>query len=173
MVDGRSIPSVFLQQQRASLLFQIHGLFTTDPSITLSEFGISRLPQNGKSEMGEDAVLMNNGPGMWLFESRERPQASTLQRLRQIIAGSDVTVTNISAARIRVQVSGERARDFLKKGCPIDINAMQVGDVATTLIGHLGTTIHCRPNQFVLFVQQSFGEDFWQWCRLNAREFNI
>ncbi len=173
MVEGRSIPSVALQERLVETLFQIHGL---DPEVAgeiLKGFGMESLPNDRRSCIGNDSTLMWNGPGEWLFESEFRPADDTLKSLRELFVSTDATVTDLSSARTIVRISGSSRRDFLKKGCPADIDAMAEGDVITSLIGHFTATIHCRSDCFDVYVLQSFGTDFWHWCRLNIREFNI
>ena len=173
MVDTISIPSVFLQEREVNSLFQIHGLPVADCRHILSEFGIEQPPESGKSCSGDDVVMMCNGPGMWLFESIERSSEETLDTLRELLQPTNATVTDLSSARTIVRVSGKSRRHLLKKGCPVDIDSMNDCDVVSTLIGHLGATIHCRNEYFDLYILQSYGTDFWEWCRHNAREFNI
>lgn len=173
MAEGRSIPSVALQERLVETLFQIHGLESDPAGEILKEYGIERLPNDRRSCVGNDATLMWNGPGEWMFESEFRPADETLKSLRGLFVSTDATVTDLSSARTIVRISGSSRRDFLKKGCPADIDAMTDGDVITSLIGHFTATIHCRSDCFDVYVLQSFGTDFWHWCRQNIREFSI
>ncbi len=174
MASRRSIPSVLLREHDVSLLFQAHGLTPEDCGERLSEYGIENLPSYGKSVSGDDFDCLSNGPGMWMIQSLERDGEATLARLRELLADTDATVTDLSSARTIVQVSGASSRALLKKGCPIDIDSLQADDVISSIVGHLGVTIHCRgDDEFVLYALQSFGTDFWEWCRHSAMEFNI
>jgi len=155
------------------MLFQIHGLHANKNNRILRRYGIWRLPPERKSWVGEDCVLMWNGPGSWLLESEDMTAELILAELRKLFRKTDVTVTDLTAARFIVRVIGSATRLFLKKGCPIDVDSMQKNDVVTTLIGHLGVTIHCRGDEFDLYVLQSFGEDFWEWCKRSTKEFIV
>lgn len=173
MAEGRSIPSVALQERLVESLFQIHGLKAENVGDILKVFDIESVPHDGRSCIGDDAILMWNGPGEWVFESEYRSVEETLNSLRELFTSTDATVTDLSSARTIVRISGSSRRDFLKKGCPADIDAMTDGDVITSLIGHFTAMIHCRSDCFDVYVLQSFGTDFWHWCRQNIREFNI
>ncbi len=173
MAKLKSIPSVLLRECEVSLLLQVHGLSVASCGTRLSAFGIEQLPSIGKSIFGDDLLLMSNGPDMWLMQAQERELESTLQQLREALADTDATLTDLSSARLIVQVSGASSRKILKKGCPVDIDSLSGADVVSTVIGHLGVTIHCLGDEFVLYVLQSFGTDFWEWARLNSLEFNI
>lgn len=173
MVEGRSIPSVSLQERNVETLFQIHGLHSSDAGGILKDYGIESLPPDRRSCSGDDTLLMWNGPGMWLFESELRTPGEALESLRELFRATEATVTDLSSARTIVRVSGASRRDLLKKGCPADIDALIDGDVVSSLIGHLTATIHCCAEYFDVYVLQSYGEDFWEWGRQNVREFNI
>ena len=173
MVERRSIPSVFLQERIVDSLFQINGLTPDLPNDLLKDYGFDSFPETGKSCRGEDSLLMWNGPGMCLFEAEALASSDTLSSLRKLFESSDVTITDLSSARTIVRISGASRRDLLKKGCPADIDSMVEGDVVLSLIGHLAATIHCGPDYFDAYVLQSFGTEFWEWCRTNVREFNI
>lgn len=173
MANLKSIPSVLIRERQVSLLFQVHGLTSDTCGDRLKDFGIHELPPIGKSVAGDDLVFMSNGPGMWLVQSENRKSEIMLLALREQFSDTDATVTDLSSARLIVQISGHSSRVLLKKGCPIDIDSLKASDVASTLIGHLGATIHCLGDEFTVYVLQSFGTDFWEWCRHNTLEFNI
>lgn len=173
VVNRKSIPSVLVLEIEFSLLYQVHGLTTESCGDRLNEFGVHLLPAYGRSASGDDFEILNNGPGMWMVQSRNRDRELTLVRLRELLADTDATVTDLSSARLTVQVAGVSSRTFLKKGCPVNIDSLESGDVISSVIGHLGATIHCLGDDFVVYILQSFGTDFWEWCRLNAMEFNM
>lgn len=172
VVNNLSIPSVFLEQKEPSMLFQIHGLFSSQHGQIFKEFGIDQLPADKHSIFGDEILIMPNGPGMWLMESETRLPDSTIHELRERFVGTDATVTDLSSARFIVRIRGRLARSLLKKGCPVDIDSMQKNDVVSSLMGHFGATIHCLGDKFDVYVLQSYGQDFWEWCRLSTREFN-
>ncbi len=173
MANRKSIPSVLVLEIEFSLLYQVHGLTTEGCGNRLNEFGVHLLPAYGKSVAGDDFEVLSNGPGMWMVQSRKRDREFILLRLRELLADTDATVTDLSSARLTVQVSGVSSRTFLKKGCPADIDSLESGDVISSVIGHLGATIHCMGDDFTVYVLQSFGTDFWEWCRLSTMEFNM
>ncbi len=173
MASRISMPGVYVQQRSPNLLFQIHGLHVTEHRDIFKDFGIEELPADRRSCMGAEVTLMWNGPGMWLFESETRSAESTLLDLRRMFENTDATVTDLSSARFIVRVIGSSARSFLKKGCPVDIDSLTRNDVVSSLMGHLGATIHCLGNEFDVYVLQSFWQDFWEWAQKNAREFNV
>jgi len=173
VAELKSIPSVLLHECEVSLLFQVHGLSAKQCEARLQAFGIDALPGLGKSGSGHDLVLMSNGPDMWLVEAQQREREPTLQQMRELLSDTDATITDLSSARLIVRIAGVSSRKFLKKGCPVDVDSLIADDVVATAVGHLGVTVHCLGEQFVVYVLQSFAADFWEWCKINALEFNV
>ncbi len=173
MADAVTLPSVLLADRQVACLLQIHGLPADKCSALTKEFKLKKSPLERKSTKGHNIQLLSNGPGMWFFESDKVAPAKLLDSVRSTLEQTDATVTDLSSARAIVRVSGVCANTLLKKGCPIDIDAMQNNDVASTLIAHFSVTIHAKKDYFDVYVMQSFAADFWNWCRINAREFNF
>ena len=171
MVESGSNNKLNLQERTVASLVQINGLFQDEGKGCLSAYGIEDFPANGGSSSGEDLTIMWNGPGMWMLESRERQPQQLIPELRSKVEVCGGTVTDLSSARTIIRVSGSKAREFLMKGCPVDVEKMENSGVYSSLIGHFTVLIHCIDNQFDLYVYQTFGKDFWHWCRHNSREF--
>ncbi len=167
-----SIPSVYLEERDVKALFQIHGLKASDGDRLTAAYPLDQPLAERKSCSGEKVKILSNGPQMWLLQIETDERRESLQSLRETLAPIGATATDLSSARAMIRVSGRSARYFLKKGAPIDIDALENLDVAVTMIGHIGSTIHCCGDSFDLYVPRSYSEDFWQWCRINAREFN-
>ena len=167
-----AIPSVFLQEREVTALYQIHGLQTSQCGPLVKRYKFKKLPKERKSSKGNEVRLLSNGPQMWLFESDSLTVKDSLASLRKLLEPTGATVTDLTSARAIIRVSGISAHSFLKKGTPINVDGMKNRDVVVTLLGHLGATIHYRKDYFDVYVLQSYREDFWQWCRISAREFN-
>ena len=160
-----------LQERTVASLVQINGLNQDDGKGCLGAYGIEELPANSTSSSGDNLTIMWIGPGMWMLESREPQPQQLIPELRSKVEVFGGTVTDLSSARTIIRVSGSKAREFLMKGCPVDVEIIENRSVLSSLIGHFTVLIHCIDNQFDLYVYQTFGEDFWHWCRHNSREF--
>ncbi len=172
MSERVSIPSVYLEERDVKQLFQIHGLKSSDGGLLTAICPPDQILAERKSCGGEDVKILSNGPQMWLIQIESDERRESLQSLRDALAPTGATATDLSSARVMIRVSGRSARHFLKKGAPIDVDALDSSDVAVTMIGQIGATVHCCGAYFDLYVPRSYSEDFWQWCRINAREFN-
>ena len=173
MADAVTVPSVLLKDRQVASLLQIHGLSLEQSSVLAKEYGLKKPLAERKSTKGQGIQLLSNGPGMWLFEAEKLLPAQSLPALREVLSQTDSTVTDLTSARAIIRVSGASANNLLKKGCPIDIDGMRNKDVASSLIAHFSVTVHAKRDFFDIYVMQSFAEDFWNWCRINAREFNF
>ena len=165
-----AIPGVLFKERRVASLFQVNGLRSADSEVFQS-LGVSQLPTNNKSVIGDDVVMMWNGPGMVLLESEIQSSEEIGREVRTLLESTDATVTDLSSARTIVRVSGNDVREFLKKGCPVNVDSLGTSDVVSTLLGHNSVTIHCVDTSFDIYILQSFGLDLWHWCQRNAREF--
>ena len=171
MVETGSKNQLYLQERTVASLVQINGLFQDEGKSFLSAYGIDKLPANGCSCSGDDLTIMWNGPGMWMIESQDHQPQQLISELRNKVEDCGATVTDLSSARTIIRVSGSKAREFLMKGCPVDVEKMEDWGVYSSLVGHFTVLIHCFENQFDLYVYQTFGKDFWNWCWHNSREF--
>ena len=65
-----------------------------------------------------------------------------------------------------LRISGPRVRDTFAKGLPIDLDprAFAVGDVASSILAHIGVTIwRVGETAYDVAVPRSFARDFWHW----------
>ena len=82
------------------------------------------------------------GVHQWLAAAESSAGADFVARLREHLAGL-ASITDQSDGRVVLRLSGERVRDVLAKGVPIDVHArgFKTGDVASTLVAHIGVQI--------------------------------
>ncbi len=96
------------------------------------------------------------------------------QRLRATF-GNLASVCDQSDGRTVIRVGGERARDVLAKGVPIDLHprAFRVGDAAVTSVAHISVQfwqVDETPT-YEFIVSRSFAVGFWEWLTDSAAEF--
>ncbi len=162
-----------LEKRQISSLFQINGLRNGEAEEFCNAFGYLKLPESGSSVLGQDTLVMWNGPGMWMIESETVEPAQLRVRLKQAFQETDATTVDLSSARSIVRVSGPNALRLLKKGCPADVDAMRDQSVVSSLIGHISVMIRRHDAVYDIYAMQTFGDDLWHWLRHNAREFGI
>src|SRR5947209_19766775 len=62
------------------------------------------------------------GPDEWLVTAPERGVPDLLGRLTRALAERHATVTDLSASRAVIEITGPQARSLLEKGCGLDLH---------------------------------------------------
>jgi sarcosine oxidase, subunit gamma len=117
------------------------------------------------------------GPDEWLVTAPAAGAPDLLGRLSGALAGRHATVTDLSAARAAIEISGKRARELLEKGCGIDLHprAFGPGCCAQTLLARLPVIIDqlgAAP-VYRVFVRRSAGRWLSDWLIDAAEEFRF
>ena len=87
---------------------------------------------------------------------------------------NNFAITDISHSRAVIQIKGLQAKEVLKKGCPININEIQVNNCAGTVFNGITIVVDCvnnNPDTFNLLALRSFGETFYHHITDAALEF--
>jgi sarcosine oxidase subunit gamma len=111
------------------------------------------LEPNTVVRAGESTVLWL-GPDEWLVVGAPDTQRDLEQRIRAAAGDEHVSVTDVSAQRTTLLVSGARARDLLAHGCPLDLHPRAFGP------GRCAQTMLARA-QVVVVVRDEPGAGFW------------
>ncbi len=114
------------------------------------------------------------GVGQWLASAEPSAGTDFVPRLRERLAGL-ASVADQSDGRVVLRLSGNRVRDVLAKGVPVDLHPrrFKTGDVATTLVAYIGVQIQQlddRPT-FQLIAFRSLAGSLWSWLTQSAAEF--
>ncbi len=123
---------------------------------------------------GRDGMMLWLGPDEWLLLAEEGRNEALAAALRAALGSLHHCVTDVSASRAAVEVSGEHARVVLAKGCPLDLHSRSFGpgQCAQTLLAKARVLIQCRDDRptFRLFVLNSFASYLAQWLLDAAAE---
>jgi sarcosine oxidase subunit gamma len=119
-------------------------------------------------------TLIGCAPGQWFVIADGHRADGFLTSLRHACEAV-ASVTDHSAGREIVRVSGARARDVLAKGCTIDLNprSFKPGDAATTRIGLIDATLWQVDDAptYAIAVDRSIAASFWAWLATSAAEY--
>lgn len=138
---------------------------------TQEAFGVA-LPDGPHRVSKAGITFAGVGPDQWIAsaENMDGFAATLNQRI-----GAFAAVIDQSDSRLVLHLSGPRVRDVLAKGVPIDLHpgAFKVGDVATTLIAHIGVQIDMLDDAptYQLTAPRSMAGSFWSWLTASAAEF--
>ena len=166
--DGLGIATVLVRKGQAAAL-----------AMRVKEgFGID-LPRVPRRAMSGKIAFAATGPEAWLAIAEDGGNGFAAF-LRDAI-GDYAAVVDQSDGYAVLRVSGQNARALLAKGVPLDLHArsFQVGDLAATVVSHIGTTIWRLADRedgapvFELLVFRSLAESFWHWLNESAAEFGL
>ena len=90
---------------------------------------------NTASTNGDRAALWLS-PDQWLILVPFATRAQTIDEMKRALAGKHVSVTDVSANRTILELSGSKAREVLAKGCGLDLHprAFKTGQCAQTVV---------------------------------------
>lgn len=108
------------------------------------------------------------GPDEWLILAAPGRQRDLEGLLRTAIGDSPGAVTDVSAQRTALSLSGPAARETLARGCAIDLDprVAPAGTCVQTLLARAGVTIVVRDEraaEFLLLVRASFAQYLAAW----------
>lgn len=136
-------------------------------------FGVALVDGPHRAVAG-DFALLGTGPGAW-FAVQERGGNALAASLRTELAGL-ASVSDQSDGYRVWRLSGRDAREVLSRVVSIDFHdqAFKVGQVASTLAGHVGVTVwrleDASPDSpvYELAVYRSYAESFLHGLHLAA-----
>ncbi|MFE0515740.1 sarcosine oxidase subunit gamma [Streptomyces sp. NPDC058964] len=116
------------------------------------------------------------GPDEWLVVGRPGTQRVLEGRIRAAAGDEPVSVTDVSAQRTTLLVSGARARDLLSHGCALDLHprAFGPGRCAQTALARSQVVLVARDEPragFWVLVRSSFAGYLTDWLLDAAVEY--
>ena len=151
--------------QSGALATRVNKLYgvtlTSSPRLVTSQGGVS---------------FLSAGPDQWLAVATMATGLDLATILADQLQGL-ASVADQTDARTLVCVSGDKARDTLAKGLPIDLHprAFLEGAVATTHAAHIGVILW-RPigsDSFIIACSRSYSDSFWRWLTESAAEHGL
>jgi sarcosine oxidase subunit gamma len=131
------------------------------------------LAANTWSAGGEYSALWL-GPDEWLVVGPDGHNEAMSADLRMALDGVHHSVTDLSANRTIIEISGTDARVVLAKGCPLDLHgrAFRPPQCAQTLLAKSQMILQCTDAQpvFRVFVRISFAPYLAEWLLDAAAE---
>ncbi|MFI2437531.1 sarcosine oxidase subunit gamma [Streptomyces sp. NPDC018693] len=116
------------------------------------------------------------GPDEWLLVGPPGSERDVESLVREVTADEPVSVTDVSAQRTTLLVSGPRAHDLLAHGCPLDLHprAFGAGRCAQTTLGRTQVVLVARDEPragFWVLVRSSFAGYLADWLLDAATEY--
>ena len=143
------------------------ALGASPPGDVRSRGAIVRVDGVGAPEaelIGRDGSIemLAIGPRAWLAVSDREPDA-----VRGAIAAAagQAACTDLTHARVVLRVTGPDARSRLARGCPMDLDTVEAGAAAATMLGPFEVVIRRdrEPDAFDVFVSRSVARSAREW----------
>lgn len=114
------------------------------------------------------------GPDEWLIIVPDAERQTILDSLQKALSGQHAAVVDVSAARIVIELEGEKARTLLEKGCLLDLHprTFKPGQCLSTIIAKTNVVIEQTrqdPLTYRLYLRPSFARHFAAWMSEAAR----
>ncbi len=127
--------------------------------------------ENQKVTANKETRILWSAPRTWLIISSKK---NIINNIKDNCNHENFAVTDISHSRAVIQIKGLQAKEVLKKGCPININEIQVNNCAGTVFNGITVVVdfvNNNPDTFNLLALRSFGETFYHHITDSALEF--
>ena len=122
-------------------------------------------------ESGETAAIWV-GPDRWLVVEKESRELDVL--IKDAVNEGKAAITDQSHSRCVIRLSGDEARNVLRKGTTLDLDAayFKPGEALITGLFHMNGLIHClTENSFDIYVARSYGQSFFEVITHAAAEY--
>ena len=127
--------------------------------------------ENPKVTANKETRILWSAPRTWLIMSNKK---NIINNIKEKCDHENFAVTDISHSRAVIQIKGLQAKEVLKKGCPINVNEIQVNNCAGTVFNGITVVVdfvNNNPDTFNLLALRSFGETFYHHITDAALEF--
>ena len=138
---------------------------------TIKPEGLDLPVENLKVTANKETRILWNAPRTWLIISNKK---NIVRTIKDKCNHENFAITDISHSRAVIQIKGLQSKEVLKKGCPININEIQINNCAGTVFNGITVVvdfINNDPDTFNLLALRSFGETFYHHITDAALEF--
>jgi methylglutamate dehydrogenase subunit D len=136
-------------------------------------FGIE-LPDGPRVAANGGISFAGLGVHHWFAAAENAADTDFVVRLGEGLAGL-ASITDQTDGRVVLRLRGNRARDVLAKGVPLDLHhrSFKTGDIASTLLAYIGVQIEQLDDAptFQLMAFRSLAGSLWSWLTKSAAEF--
>ena len=108
--------------------------------------------------------MLSIGPDIWLAVSDRAPDEV---RAAVGAVAARAACADLTHARVVLRVEGPDARSRLARGCPMDLDTVEPGGAAATMLAHFEVVIRRgrEPDAFEVFVSRSVARSAREWLR--------
>ena len=133
--------------------------------------GLNLSSQSSKVSSNQNTRILWSAPNAWLVMSSKE---DIVKIINKSCNNNDFAITDISHSRATIQVKGSKAKEILKKGCPVNFNEFEKNKCVGSIFHGINIIVDCiedEPQTFNLIVLRSFGESFYHHITDASLEF--
>ena len=119
------------------------------------------LPKPLKVTSNDATRILWMGPNNWLIVSSK---LDLLDSESVKIDKMNFALTNLSNSKAIIEIEGDLANEVLKKGCPLNVDAMKKDDCSNSIYNSISFTLDFvsdNPKKVRLICLRSYGESFY------------
>ena len=119
------------------------------------------LPKPLKVTSNDATRILWMGPNNWLIVSSK---LDLLDSESVKIDKMNFALTNLSNSKAIIEIEGNLANEVLKKGCPLNVDAMKKDDCSNSIYNSISFTLDIvsdNPKKVRLICLRSYGESFY------------
>ena len=119
------------------------------------------LPKPLKITSNDSTRILWMGPNNWLIVSSK---LDLLDSENVKIDKMNFALTNLSNSKAIIEIEGNLANEVLKKGCPLNVDAMKRDDCSNSIYNSISFTLDFasnNPKKVRLICLRSYGESFY------------
>ena len=143
------------------LIFQIAKYKNSSFDISKIKLDGLSFPSSLNSTSNSKTRILWYGPDCWLVFSSN---LDLMDKEKNQFYAIDFAITDISHSRTIIELEGSLVNEILKKGCPLDINSLKVGNCVNSVYNGVTITIDIisdNPKKVRILGLRSFGESLY------------
>lgn len=168
-------PGAILAARHPRAMAQIsgaHGAAALDALVR--SLALAHVPRSLQCTPGAELALLWNGPGQYLAVSQRHREHELAAELGAALRASAAVAVDVSHARTVLHLSGPARVEVLAQGCALDLDGMQAGQCAATVVSRFNVLLHCTHDAgFDLYVTRSLAQSFYEWLCLAGAPFGV
>jgi len=170
-----SNPGVIITERRALNIIQVAAWEErADSTVSAIEkvTGVKPSLSACSAIQSDNTTAIWVGPDRWLIVEKENRDLYSI--LQDAVDPDMAAITDQSHSRCVIRLAGTQARNVLRKGTTLDLDAahFKPGEARTTSLFHINGLIHCLSEvSFDIYVARSFGQSFFEVITHAAAEY--
>lgn len=143
-------------------------------SKAMSAFGQDIPVKIGQISSGGESSALCLGPDEWLLLAPEDEGEEIAARFAEMSEQTTHSLVDVGHRAVGIDVSGPAAAMVLNAGCPLDLDAMTVGDCTRTVLDKAEIILmKLGKKHYRVEIARSFAEYVWRFLSSAGREFDI